>query len=161
MNGTESMLHDPPPDAAAERAPFVILRRTGLYVALTASAFVLALGFAWFAYDRSEPLLWIPVAVLGGLGLLTLPGAGDVRTPLFVADDHGVRMRHREGWIGLLWNEMAEIVVEPRTGRHDPRVKVVSLDGLHVYSAPVGFATNVSVAEAEAALARRRPPAAY
>jgi hypothetical protein len=155
------MLHDPPPDTSVERAPFVILRRTGLYVALTAVAFLLALGFAWFAYDRSESLLWVPVVVLGGLGLLTLPGVNDSRTPLFVADDHGVRMRHRDGWIGLLWNEMAEIVVEPRTGRHDPRVKVVSLDGLHIYSAPVGWATNVSVAEAEAALASRRPPAAY
>lgn len=155
------MLHDPPPDAVTERAPFVILRRTGLYVALTVVAFLLALGFAWFAYDRSEPLLWVPVAVLSGLGLLTLPGVRDSRTPLFVADDHGVRMRHRESWIGLLWNEMAEIVVEPRTGRHDPRVKVVSLDGLHIYSAPVGLSTNVSAAEAEAALASRRPPAAY
>ena len=161
MNGSTSMLHDPPPDAVTERAPFVILRRTGLYVLLTAACLLLALGFAWFAYDRSEPLLWAPVVVLGGLGLLTLPGAGDSRTPLFVADDHGVRMRHREGWIGLLWNEMAEIVVEPRAGRHDPRVKVVSLDGLYVYSAPVGFATNVSADEAEAALASRRPPAAY
>jgi hypothetical protein len=161
MNGPETMLHDPPPDAVTERAPFVILRRTSLYIVLTVAAFLLAVGFGWFAYDRSESLLWLPVAVFGCLGLLTLPGVGDVRTPLFVADDHGVRMRHRESWIGLLWNEMGEIVVEPRTGRHDARIKVVSLDGLHIYSAPVGFATNVSAAEAEAALASRRPPNAY
>jgi hypothetical protein len=96
------------------------------------------------------------------LGLLNLRGLRDARTPLFVADDHGVRMKAREGWVGLLWSEMGEIRVERRIGlRYDPRVKVVSRDGTKFYTSPLGLATNVSPGEAEVQLARRRSAAAY
>ena len=70
-------------------------------------------------------------------------------------------LRDGQGWVGLLWSEMAEIRVERREGRHDPRVKVVSPDGRQIYTAPVGFTTTVSAAEAEVQLARRRGAAAY
>lgn len=155
-------LHDPSPGAGLNAAPFVILRRTGLYIVLTIASFLLAAGFGAFAFVRDEWILAIPAGVFVVLGLITLPGVGDARTPLFVADDHGVRMRHQYGWIGLLWSELGEIRVEPRVGlRHDARVKVISHDGLRIYTAPVGFSTNVSPAEAEVQLARRRSAAAY
>ena len=155
-------LHDPSPGAGLNVAPFVILRRTGLYVGLTVATFVIAAGFGALAFIREDWVLAIPAAVFVVLGSITLPGVGDARTPLFVADDHGVRMRHDHGWIGLLWSELGEIRVEPRVGlRHDARVKVISQDGLRIYDAPVGFATNVSPAEAEVQLARRRAAAAY
>lgn len=142
--------------------PFVILRRSGLYVGLTVASLLIAAGFGVLAVVRENYWLAIPAAVLAVLGFITLPGVGDARTPLFVADDHGVRMRHDNGWIGLLWSELGEIRVEPRAGlRHDARVKVISQDGLRIYDAPVGFATNVSPAEAEVQLARRRSAAAY
>ncbi|MGI9084093.1 MAG: hypothetical protein ACR2FE_02240 [Aeromicrobium sp.] len=150
------------PDAASSPMPFVILRRSGLYIGLTVASLLIAVGFGVVAVVRENYWLAIPAAVLGALGLITLPGVGDSRTPLFVADDHGVRMRHGDGWIGLLWSELGEIRVEPREGlRHDARVKVISRDGLRIYEAPVGFATNVSPAEAEVQLARRRSAAAY
>jgi hypothetical protein len=155
-------LHDPVPGAGLNAAPFVILRRTGLYIGLTVAAFLIAAGFGTLAFLRDDWILVIPAAFFVALGLVTLPGVGDARTPLFVADDHGVRMRHQHGWIGLLWSELGEIRVEPRVGlRHDARVKVISHDGLRIYEAPVGFATNVSPAEAEVQLARRRSAAAY
>jgi hypothetical protein len=155
-------LHDPPPGAALNALPFVILRRTGLYVGLTVATLLLAAAFGTVTVLREDWVLAIPTAVFVVLGLITLPGVGDARTPLFVADDHGVRMRHDHGWIGLLWSELGEIRVEPRVGlRHDARVKVISHDGLRIYDAPVGFATNVSPAEAEVQLARRRAAAAY
>ena len=142
--------------------PFEIRRRTGLYVALAAACFVVAAGYGWLAYDRDKPLLWALTGAFVLLGLIHLRGLRDSRTPLFVADDHGVRMRAREGWVGLLWSEMGEIRVERRIGiRFDPRVKVVSRDGTKFYTSPLGLATNVSPGEAEVQLARRRSAAAY
>ncbi len=141
--------------------PFEIRRRTRLFAVLGLLCLALAAGFVWLAYDRSEPLLWAPVAVLVILGLINLRGTNDARAPLFVADDHGVRLRGREGWVGLLWSEMAEIRVERRAGRHDPRVKVVSKDGTRFYTSPLGLATDTSPGEAEVQLARRRPAVAY
>ena len=155
-------LHDPPPSLGFDMVPFVILRRTSLYLGLTAATLLLAAAFGALAVVRDDWWLVLPAIVFAALGIITLPGVGDGRTPLFVADDHGVRMRHDNGWIGLLWSELGEIRVEPRVGlRHDARVKVISHDGLRIYDAPVGFATNVSPAEAEVQLARRRSAAAY
>ena len=142
--------------------PFEIRRRTSLYVLLAVVCFGLAAGYGWLAYDRDKPLLWVLTGALGLLGLIHLRGLRDARTPLFVADDHGVRMKAREGWVGLLWSEMGEIRVERRIGlRFDPRVKVVSRDGTKFYTSPLGLATNVSPGEAEVQLARRRSAAAY
>ena len=142
--------------------PFEIRRRTGLYLLLAAACFAVAAGYGWAAFDREEPLLWALTVLFAVLGLIHLRGLRDARTPLFVADDHGVRMRAREGWVGLLWSEMGEIRVERRIGiRYDPRVKVVSQDGTKFYTSPLGLATNVSPGEAEVQLARRRSAAAY
>lgn len=142
--------------------PFEIRRRTRLFIALALICFALAAAFGWLAYDRDELVLWAPAAVLALLGLIQLWSARGTRTPLFVADDHGVRLRGRDGWVGLLWSEMGEIRVERRAGlRHDPRVKVVSSDGTRFYTSPLGLATDTSPGEAEVQLARRRPAAAY
>ena len=142
--------------------PFEIRRRAALYALLGLLCVALAAGFGWLAYDRSEPVLWVPMVVLVLIGLTHLSGLRDSRTPLFVAADHGVRMRAREGWVGLLWSEMGEIRVEARAGiRHDPRIKVVSNDGSRFYTAPLGLGTTASPAEAEVQLARRRSAAAY
>ena len=141
---------------------FEIRRRTSLYGLLAAACLALAGGFGWLAYDREDWILAAPAAALAVIGLIHLWGLRDSRTPLFVADDHGVRMRAREGWVGLLWSEMGEIRVERRIGiRHDPRVKVVSSDGTRFYTSPLGIATNVSPGEAEVQLAQRRSAAAY
>lgn len=141
--------------------PFEIRRRVKLFAFLGLLSLALAAGFGWLAYDRSELLLWVPAVLLAMLGLIHLRGTSDARAPLFVADDHGVRLRGREGWVGLLWSEMAEIRIERRAGRHDPRVKVVSRDGTRFYTSPLGLATDTSPGEAEVQLARRRPAAAY
>jgi hypothetical protein len=141
---------------------FEIRRRTGLYLALALASLALASGFGWAAYDRGEALLAIPSVLFLALAVNHLRGLKDASTPLFVADDHGVRLRAAEGWVGLLWSEMGEIKVEPRDGvRFDPRIKVVSTDGKRFYTSPLGLATNVSPGEAEVQLARRRPAAAY
>lgn len=141
---------------------FEIRRRTGLYLLLGTASLALAGGFGWLISDRDEPLYAIPAVVLLALAVNNLRALRDSRTPLFVADDHGVRLRSDKGWVGLLWSEMGEIKVERREGvRHDPRIKVVSADGQRFYTSPLGLATNVSPGEAEVQLARRRSTAAY
>ncbi|MEG9225798.1 hypothetical protein [Aeromicrobium sp. Sec7.5] len=142
--------------------PFEIHRRVGLYALVALLCLAVAGGLGWFAYDRPAPLLWVGTGVLALLAIALLRGTVDAKTPLFVADDHGVRLQTDDGWTGLLWDEMGEIRVEPRAGvRHDARVKVISLDGRKVYSTPVGLATTVDMDQAVAELARRRGPAAY
>jgi hypothetical protein len=141
---------------------FEIRRRTGLYLVLVLLCLALAAGFAWLAYDRSDSLLVVPAVVLVIVAATYVRALRDASTPLFVADDHGVRLRSDKGWVGMLWSELGEIKVERREGvRHDPRIKVVSTDGRRFYTSPVGFSTNVSPGEAEVQLARRREAAAY
>ena len=141
---------------------FEVRRRTSLFVLLVLVCLGLAGAFAWLAFDREDYLLAAPALVLLGLGLTMLRGVGDPRTPLFVADDHGIRLRADTGWVGLLWSELGELKVEPREGiLHDPRIKVVSSDGRRFYTSPLGLSTTVSPGEAEVQLASRRSAAAY
>ncbi|MGJ9414089.1 hypothetical protein ACHAAC_15410 [Aeromicrobium sp. CF4.19] len=141
--------------------PFEVRRRVGLYVAAVLVPLAIAGGFGWLAWSEREPVLWAGCGFFALLFLISLPGLLDVRTPLFVADAHGIRLRVGRQWVGLLWREMAAIHVEPRVGRHDPCIKVVSPDGSRIHRAPVGFATTASVGEAEVQLARRQAAAAY
>ncbi|MGZ5368182.1 hypothetical protein [Aeromicrobium sp.] len=142
--------------------PFEIRRRASLYlgVGLIAAALAVALGFR--AYDREQPMLWILVAVLAVISYVHVIAGLDARMPLFVADDKGVRLRSGSEWVGFRWNDMGDIRIEGRDGIfHDPRVKVMSADGSRIYSAPLGFATTASPAEAEVQLAQRRWAASY
>jgi hypothetical protein len=139
-----------------EAEPFEIRRRIGLYVVVGLAALAVAVGFAVLAWQRDDLVLWAPAGVLLLLSLVVLQGVRDAGTPLFVADAHGVRMRDGDGWVGLLWSEMADVRVEPRDGLLDPRVKVVSPDGQQIYTAPLGLGTTVTAEEAQAELDRRR-----
>lgn len=141
---------------------FEIRRRTGLYALIGLWCLLLAGGFGWFAYDDRSIGFAVASGVLALFALVHLWGVRDPRTPLFVADDHGVRMRHGRDWVGLLWSEMGELRVESRDGvRHDARVKVIPRDGRAIYTAPLGLVTTVSPDEARDQLARRRAAAAY
>jgi hypothetical protein len=142
--------------------PFEIRRRASIYFAIGFLAAALAIAFGIRAFDKGQPLLWILVVALCFIAYIHLIAAIDARTPLFVADEQGVRLRSGDEWVGFLWQEMGDIRIERREGiLYDPRVKVLSADGTHIYSAPLGFATNASPAEAEVQLARRRRAAPY
>ncbi len=142
--------------------PFEIRRRASIHLGIGLLAGALAIAFGIRAYTHEAPLLWILVAVLALISYLHLIAALDSRTPLFVADDHGVRLRSGHEWVGFFWPEIGDIRVERREGvRHDPRIKVLSPDGSRIYTAPLGFATDSSPAEAEVQLARRRQAASY
>ena len=109
--------------------PFQVMRRTGLYIgaALLALAAAAAVGAA--AFLRGPVWLYVPAGILVIFALVALPGVTDAKTPIFVADEYGVRLHNRDTWIGLLWNEMGVLIVEPRNGFAEPRIKIVAKDG--------------------------------
>ena len=143
--------------------PFEVRRRGLLYAAVGVSAAALAVLFGMRAVDHREQWwLWGVVAALAIVAYFHLIAALDARTPLFVADNHGVRLRVGNDWAGITWADMGEIRVEHREGwRHDSRIKVVSSDGSYVFTAPLGIATTATPAEAEVQLASRRLSASY
>ena len=138
---------------------FQIFRRAGLYLGTAILAVIAAAALAVTALVRDISWLWGPAAVLVLLALLALPGIIDARTPVFVADRYGIRLHQRDNWIGMLWREIAEIVVDPGGGGRDAHIRIVGKDARQ--TSRVGFTTSVSVAEAEVELARRRAAAAY
>lgn len=142
---------------------FEVRRRGTLYAVVGLAAGALAVLFGMRAVDHREQWwLWVVVAVLALIAYFHLVATLDARTPLFVADNHGVRLREGNDWAGIMWSDMGEIRVERREGwRHDPRIKVVSSDGSYVFTAPLGIATTASPAEAEVQLASRRRSASY
>lgn len=150
-----------PETPVVEVEQFEVRRRAALYVAAFVVPALLATALGWAAWSQGELVWGVVAGVLAVTALTALPGLRDLRTPLFVADAHGVRMRSGRLWVGLLWSEMAGIHVEGRSGRHDPCIKVVSPDGSRVYRSPVGFTTTVSVDEAEDQLARVLDAVAY
>lgn len=154
-------LHDPKSGSAPVLEPFQVFRRTGLYLGTALLALGAATVLGLLAATRGPVWLWAPAGVLALLGLIALPGVLDAQTPIFVADEHGVRLHERDNWVGLLWSEMGVLIVEPRSGRHDARIRIITKDGRGVHETPVGFTTRVSVAEAEVQLARRRAAASY
>ena len=140
---------------------FQIFRRTGLYVGTAVLAVIAAAALGVAALMRDVSWLWAPAGALVLLGIVALPGLIDSRTPVFVADRYGVRLHQRENWVGLLWREISEIVVNPGSNGRDAHIRIVGKDARQTYRSPVGFTTTVSVAEAEVELARRRGAAAY
>ena len=140
---------------------FQIFRHAGLYLSTAILAVIAAGALAVTALVRDISWLWAPAGVLIVLALIALPGIIDARTPVFVADRYGVRLHQGDDWVGLLWREISEVVVNPGTGGRDACIRIVANDGREAYTCPVGLATTVSVAEAEVELARRRAAAAY
>ena len=140
---------------------FQIFRRAGLYLGTAILAVIAAGALGVTALLRDVLWLWAPAGVLVVLALIALPGIIDARTPVFVADRYGVRLHQGDNWVGLLWREINEIVVNPGTAGRDACIRIVGKDARQTYTCPVGLATTVSVAEAEVELARRRAAAAY
>ena len=140
---------------------FQIFRRTGLYLGTAILAVIAAVALGVTALMKDMSWLWTPAGALVLLAFVALPGIIDSRTPVFVADRYGVRMHQKDNWVGLLWREISEVVVNPGSNGRDAYIRIVGKDARQTYRSSVGFTTTVSVAEAEVELARRRGAAAY
>ncbi|HWV27063.1 MAG TPA: hypothetical protein VNZ66_07555 [Aeromicrobium sp.] len=145
-----------PPSGAEPLESFEIHRRGWLYVAVVIVPLLLAGGYGWVAYDRGE-LLWAGVAgVLMLVGLSFVPTLRDLRAPLLVADEHGVRLQGDQGWIGLLWSEIESISVRPSRGLRGARLDLLADGSPEPYGVPLGLVTDCPAGQAQVELARRR-----
>ena len=156
------------PDAA-EPASVVVRRNIALSVPLGAAASAIAIAYLWRATTSGTTLDWAFCVALSAIAVVVLVGLLDARTPLLVADEHGVRIRLGGQWRGLPWDAVEQVVVEPRrSALRDGRLLVRphslgrALDGLDgrarrhaalnqkLYGAalgvPLGLVTRVSAA---------------
>jgi cytoskeleton protein RodZ len=99
-----------------EPAPFEVPGRPGIHVVISTIAGITALAYLWRAIDGGSPILWLMVAVLVGVAVMHLLGRREAALPRLVADEHGVRVRHRSRWTGLLWTDIDRVEVAAMHG---------------------------------------------
>jgi hypothetical protein len=87
---------------------------------------------------------WLVFAVLAALTTAHLYSWRDARTPLFVADELGVRVRSGWTWRGMPWSDIDEVEHLPRRGLRDGRVILFPGDGGPHVSTPLGLVTSVT-----------------
>jgi hypothetical protein len=162
---------DPTPESVEIR------RNAVLSGVIGAAASAMAIAYLWRAVSSAAVLDWALCLALGAMAGGFLRSLLDSRTPLFIADELGVRVRLGAQWRGLPWEAVDRVVVQPRRGvLHDGRVIVTlgnvqraieSLEGRSlrharlnqklygaVLAVPLGLATRVS-GEADGDLADR------
>ncbi|HEX8780181.1 MAG TPA: helix-turn-helix domain-containing protein [Nocardioides sp.] len=109
------------PDAVEVR------RNAGLAAAVGALASAVAIAYLARAVQTGALLDWVLVGTMGLLGIYWLAAFLDARTPLLVADGHGVRMRLGRTWRGLPWTAIQRVEHTPRRGLlRDGRLAVVA-----------------------------------
>ena len=90
------------PDPSDE--PIEVHRNAGLLLLVAFGSLAMAGAYGWRAAQGSAGVLWVVVAALVVIGGLHLVAWLDARTPVLVADEHGVRLRTGRAWQGLTWS---------------------------------------------------------
>jgi len=93
-----------------------VRRNAGLAAAIGAVASAVAIAYLARATETGAVLDWLLAAGLGLLGIGYLVALVDARTPLLVADSHGVRIRLGRAWRGLPWGALQRVEHTPRRG---------------------------------------------
>ncbi len=122
--------HGVPPAERAQATGPLEVRRNGT---LSGGVGVLAaaVAIAWLGRATAGNALvdWTVVAVMAVVAACYLRAALDARTPLLIADAHGVRVRLGRAWRGLPWGAVAEVEHQPRRGLlRDGRLAIVPRD---------------------------------
>jgi hypothetical protein len=94
----------------------VVRRNAGLAAAIGGVASAVAIAYLARAAQSGAVLDWVLAGVLGLLGIGYLAAFVDARTPLLVADPHGVRIRLGRAWRGLPWGALQRVEHTPRRG---------------------------------------------
>ncbi|MDQ3629295.1 MAG: helix-turn-helix domain-containing protein [Actinomycetota bacterium] len=141
----------------AHQEPVEIRGRAGAHAFVALVAGVTAVAYAWrIGGGDAASAWWAVVAVLGAVtavNLATWVGAG---VPRMVADEHGVRVRHRRAWTGIPWSQVESVRVEPAGRRLGDAVLVVQpVDGEAEHVA-YGTCATVSAEDLPRALAELR-----
>ncbi|WP_107704790.1 helix-turn-helix domain-containing protein [Nocardioides allogilvus] len=98
------------PDAVEVR------RNAGLAAGVGAIASAVAIAYLARAVGGGGALDWLLATVMGLLGGYWLLTFVDARTPLLVADAHGIRIRLGRTWRGLPWSAVEHVEHTPRRG---------------------------------------------
>ena len=106
----------------------LVRRRSSLLVVLLAASTGLTAGYIWRFSASSRPLDLVVGLVLAVIALCHAYAWVDSRTPLFVADGRGVRIRLGRDWTGIPWDRVESVEVEPRGRVKDGRVAVLAAD---------------------------------
>ena len=125
------------------RNPRVAAVAAGVTALVTTAYFVRALG-------GGSAVDWLVLVALAGLTAVHLHSLYDARTPLFVADELGVRVRSARTWRGMPWSDLEEVEHLPRRGLlRDGRLILFPRDGSEHVATPLGLVTSVSGADGD------------
>ncbi len=145
----------------------LVRRNAGLAATIGALASGVAIAYLARATETGALLDWVLAAGLGLLGIGYLAALVDARTPLLVADSHGVRIRLGRAWRGLPWGALQRVEHTPRRGLlkdgrlvlvvHNPARLIEELDGSarrqsalsrrlygEPFAVPLGLSTRVA-----------------
>ena len=126
------------------------VRRNGVLSAVVAglSALVATAYFARAA-GTGNVVDWLVCAALAGLAIAHALAFLDARSPLLVADDHGVRIRLGRIWRGIPWSGLEAVEVLARHGFwRDGRVVLLPRGDEEQLGVRLGLATKVWGADA-------------
>ncbi|MBC9733477.1 helix-turn-helix domain-containing protein [Nocardioides marmotae] len=165
MNGTALLDHDHDhggpgfapddhhglPDDGSATAPeegLVVRRNAALSAVVGGLASAVAIGYLARASGSGAWLDWVLFLAMGGLAAVHLLALVDSRSPLLVADGHGVRIREGRAWHGMTWDSLLSIEHLPRRGLlRDGRLDVVTAGPggeEQVLSVPLSMSTRVT-----------------
>ena len=116
---TTEIRPDAPLETADTTAPahqVEVRRNTAAAAVLGAASSLLAIGYLARSVGGGGPVDIALTLVLGLIGVVNLLALLDARTPLLVADVHGVRIRLGRAWAGLPWAALDRVEHTPRRG---------------------------------------------
>ncbi len=114
---TQTQVVEPGTDETPHAAGEIEVRRRGAVSGAVGVAGCLV-AVAWFLRATTTGTLadWVVCAVVAALGVVHLLSLLDARTPLLVADEHGVRVRRGKEWEGVTWRQVDRVEHRPRRG---------------------------------------------
>lgn len=129
---------------AVEVSPTVeVRRRVPVAAALGLAGSGVAIAYLVRATSAGSVLDWTLCAVMAVVGGVQLFALLDARSPLLVADEHGLRVRRGRTWHGLPWSDVERVEhLAPRGPFRDGRLDVFGTDGTE-WSVRLGLATTV------------------
>ena len=117
---TTEIRPDAPLETAAETTgaghQVEVRRHTAVAAVLGAASSLLAIGYLARSVGGGGAVDVALTLVLGLIGVVNLLALLDARTPLLVADVHGVRIRLGRAWAGLPWEALDRVEHTPRRG---------------------------------------------
>jgi hypothetical protein len=132
-------------DTETTEAPSLVevRRRVPLAAALGLAGSGVAIAYLVRATSTGSPVDWALCAVMAVVGGMQLLALLDARSPLLVADEHGLRVRRGRTWHGLPWSDVERIEhLSPRGPFRDGRLDVLGADDTQ-WSVRLGLATTV------------------